>query len=160
MIIRLLLSVLMLTGTFPARSCTCAAADASTPAELAQPVGVAVEDPPAVPEKACRCSHRSAARGAENAASISAAAHCPACSGVDHSHDPDRHQRDCPAVNPRPVAPAVQSPVAELPVDAGVTLPLSLTFLPAERRSAAHEHLTRAVAAPVPLYLSLLSIRI
>ena len=81
MLIRLLLSALMLTGTFPARSCTCAAADASTPADFAQPAGAAVEAPPAVPEKACRCSHRSAARGAENAASISAAAHCPACSG-------------------------------------------------------------------------------
>lgn len=150
MLVRLLVAILMVTGPIPVRVCTCAAASApKTPVTCDSP-----ESAPK-PTKRCGCSRTSPSREL-------------ASNSVDavHTHDEDtapvdRHDRDCPAVNPAPVAsfPA-PSPTVDCPADPGLLLPAWDEPVSSGRVCAPPQSDHRLFGATVPLYLSLLSIRI
>ena len=148
MLVRLLVAVLMLTGPLPVRVCTCAAATGTPQAATGVPA------PEASPErvKGCGCGHR-VADGETPEAAVGG-------NRVGTPTPPDRHDRDCPAVNPRPVVSAVLTPVADLPDDPGVGL-FEPVELPVSNRPG-NTSQARPASAPlaVPLYLSLLSLRI
>lgn len=155
MLVRLLVAVLVAAGPMPVRLCTCAAAQAPS-------VPTGSPAPGFTPETGnrCGCGHRS--QTSEGAAVDADTAH-----GLPHvdqpadtpSH-PDRHDRDCPAVNPRPVvSAAVPTPAAEPPADLGVGVPGWVESETARPHAAPRPH-TQSEGRAVPLYLSLLSLRI
>ena len=150
MLVRLLVAVLMLTGPLPVRACTCAAVTGSPHLP-----GTPAPDTPPDQVKGCGCSHRAAEDGVSPPAETGGGG-----DRVATPTHPDRHDRDCPAVQPRPVVSAVLTPAADLPADPGVGL-----FVPVESPISAKPGVTSHVRpAPVPpavpLYLSTLSLRI
>jgi hypothetical protein len=155
MLVRLLIAVLMLTGPTPVRVCTCAAsARPSAPVEppLSQPV----------PEgKTCGCAHRAKA-SAESTATIDKAPthdHARTDGVTGHSH-PDRHDRDCPAVNPRPVvSAAVLTPAADAPTDPGFSVSVWVEPSGTRHLRAASRLEPQPLVCTIPLYISLLTLR-
>ncbi len=149
MLVRLLVAVLMLVGPLPVRVCTCAAAAAQT-----CPPSVT----PAAPEPE-RCGCRSGAEPADHAEpQLAVGARTSDAGG--HSH-PDRHDRDCPAVNPAPVqSTATPAPTLDAPADAGPCPPPRVEPSVVTRSRAASRSAPRPVVGTVPLYISLLSIRV
>lgn len=152
MLIRLLLTVLMLAGPLPARVCTCQAAGPQSPAG-----GVSGEAAPS--KKSCRCSHHrlSSEQDIDHAEKGD---QCDVCSVSGRSGEHEPHQQDCPVLNPRPVPQALQSPAPDVPVDAGVALPVIAEPSRSETAASRVRHRHRPLPSAVPLYLSLLSIRI
>lgn len=148
MLVRLLVAVLMLTGPLPVRFCTCAAATGcpspSTEFSIPEP-----------PQRSTGCGCE---RGATDkpAADTSTGQH----RGAATNDAPVQHDRGCPAVNPRPTVSAVLTPAADLPADLGLGL-FDPVELPSCNQSRA-AFLARQFSPPlaVPLYLSLLSLRI
>ena len=149
MAVRLLIAVLMLAGPTPANVCTCAAAGSSCPpAGPTTPLGTGHDT-------GCGCPHPAPTGGeltAADSAGHDRTAESPA--------DTERHEPSCPAVNPRPAVPTTApTSTADLPADPGVAAPSGIG--PPDR--ARHHVLSRPghrSAGPVPLYLSLLSLRI
>ena len=147
MLIRLLVAVLTLVGPMPFRVCTCAA---SAPAQ--QPAGAPAPAAPAKVKK-CRCADcgpaaDTAAPGGTGSAKCEAA--LPSAP----------HDRDCPAVNPRPVVrDAGPTPVPDIPTDDGAVRtvipsePLTLAGAPAASGSE------RPHAPKTPLYNTFLTLR-
>lgn len=149
MAVRLLIAVLMLAGPTPANVCTCAAAGTSTAPAGPTTVSGARQ------ATGCGCQHRAPAAG-----DATAAGHVHADRTAEPPASPDRHDRDCPAVNPRPAASATApASAAGPPADPGVVVPPQ-----AGPPGHARHHVTprpgHRTAGPVPLYLSLLSLRI
>ncbi|MBX9579284.1 MAG: hypothetical protein K2X87_03165 [Gemmataceae bacterium] len=149
MAVRLLIAVLMLAGPIPANACTCAAS--GTPTAPAEPTTVSDTGH----ATGCGCQHPTPSAGG-----ATAAARAHADRTAEPPASPDRHDRDCPAVNPRPVASATAPTwAAEPTADLGVVAP-------SESGPPGHacQHVTarpgHRTAGPVPLYLSLLSLRI
>lgn len=154
MVIRLLLAVLMVAGPVPVRVCTCAAASPITNADSAVPV------PPGSAAKHCRCGHHPSAPAEASADPDDSMGHCDACSVSGRQPAHDQHERDCPSLNPRPAPQAVQTPVTDRPAEGCASLPVRLDAPRSARPAAVPSHLSRAGRSAVPLYLSLLSIRI
>lgn len=155
MFIRLLLALLMLTGPLPVGSCTCQASDAPRSETIESSI------PASALHKAHRCNHHHSS-DLSSGSSISSHDACEACSGGSHSTDSDRHQhdRDCPAVASRSVPQAVQGPVIDFSVTASLGISDWAGPVVAERVKASARHLHRPATVDVPLYLSLLSIRV
>lgn len=153
MLVRMLLAMLMLTGPVPVRLCTCAAS--------APPVVITEELVPGQrqPEvKSCGCGHR--AKPGEMPAATPDSARPDGSledSGTTGHTHPERHDRDCPAVNPRTVvSEAVLSPDA--PTDFGFSLPL-LTETPVVVRKVCSPPIAPLGPPSVPLYISLQTLR-
>ncbi len=156
MLVRLLVAVLMVTGPTPVRVCTCAVA---AHAPQAPAVGSLVEAP-SERSKACGCGHRAAAKESPRSAESSAAKDCGFRAAGSPPSQPERHDRDCPSVNPRPAVSAVVTPVADVPADACDGL-FVLVALPAFDRLGVSERVSLTFSPfAIPLYLSLLSLRI
>ena len=144
MLVRLLLVVLMTAGPIPVRLCTCAAAGGSDPRPAPPPA--------AAPAKSCGCKNHEVAESAPPAGdALKTRAAC--------AEQPVRHDRDCPAVNPRPaITAAAVTPAGDLAADSGPA--------PAARSDAPAIMRPISVASPdpgppsLPLYLSLRSLRI
>ena len=147
MLVRLLLAVLTAAGPMPVGACTCAAAVSPEP------------EPVAVPVKSCGCKNHTADDSARNPADrVASPRRCcemPAEPPARHDH----HDRDCPAAYPRPAASAAAVTVADdLPAETG----------PAPAATSDAPAITRPIRAaspdpgppPLPLYLSLRSLRI
>jgi len=153
--VRLLVAVLMLTGPMPVRVCTCAAAaHPAVPAE--QPL------PQPSPEAKSRgCGHRAKAN-AESAFTSDKTqthSHVQPDAATGHSH-PDRHDRDCPAVNPRPVVTAaVPTPAPDAPIDHAVSLAARVEPLLGGHRHVRLPLESQTAPSAVPLYLSLCTLR-
>lgn len=154
--VRLFIAVLMLTGPTPARVCTCAAAGApETPASCP-----AVRS---IPERdtGCGCGNHSAETetAPTDEADATRGHGDPTCEGPPHSN---QHDRDCPAIAPRPVvSTGVLTSVADAPTERGVDLPVCIASSSTVREShAVPQSRFRAGRDAVPLYLSLLSLRI
>lgn len=154
MLVRLLLAVLMLTGPLPVRVCTCAAASAP----VAPTAGAVAQ--PSTPEKGCRCGHRTATPADADSDLDRGSGRCAACSASDRAPAHDGHERDCPALNPRVVLPAVQTGVTDLPAYGDASLPAPLEPTHGVLAEATPPHLYKPARSAVPLFLSLLSIRI
>lgn len=156
MVLRLLLAVLMLMGPVPVRVCTCAASAApAIPAEEPAP------EQPQPEEKSCGCGHR-AKQGESPAATPDSAARpdgsLAESGATGHSH-PERHDRDCPAVNPRAaVSEAVLSPAPDAPTDFGFSLPL-LAETPFVGLKVCSAPAAPLGPPSVPLFISLLTLR-
>lgn len=149
MAVRLLIAVLMLAGPIPANACTCAAS--GMPTASAGPTTASG----ARHATGCGCPHRTPTAG-----DATAAGHVHADRTAEPPASPDRHDRDCPAANPRPVASATApTSAAEPPADPGVVVP-SETGPPGHTRRHVTPRPGHRAAGPVPLYLSLLSLRI
>lgn len=154
MLVRLLVAVLMLTGPMPVRVCTCAAS--------ARPTAPA-EEPfrqPSPQSKACGCGHRAKANAASTIPDKSQAhGHVPSDGTTGHSHT-DRHDRDCPAVKPRPVvSAAVQTPAPDTSTDHAVSLPAWVEPLLGGHRHIGFPLEAQTAPSAVPLYLSLCTLR-
>lgn len=146
MVTRVLLVVLVLAGQMPVRVCTCAAAARPSPERLRVTEGIP-------PVKGCGCGrHNAHAQHPTGAPDRSPA----------QTHqtpvDGDRHQPDCPAVNPRPVLKsALPTAVETAAADA----------TPAPRSDPALVHVGAPAVPtrhppgppPVPLFISLLVLR-
>lgn len=156
MLLRLLLAVLTVTGSIPVRLCTCAAA-VSTSLSANSPAA----EPPAAESKGCACRHRT-----HQSESVPTEARENAPSGdsrksAEHPTKPS-HDKDCPAVSPRPtVSATAPSPATDAPSDADAVL----HFVGDERSLTGPRHAARLAPThhsrgTLPLYLSLLSIRI
>lgn len=149
--VRLLVIVLMLVGSMPYRVCACAAAGTSADAPSPRPVHG---------DGDCGCKHRSKdSPGRTSAADAVVHGHPEQSSNAPSS--PVRHDRNCPAVNPRPVvSDAVSTPHAADPSDleasfgewVGLSAPDRPRLLPGLQLEAGRR--------AVPVYLSLLSIRL
>jgi hypothetical protein len=148
--------VLMLTGPMPVRVCTCAAA-----AGPSAPAREHTEPHPATVAKTCGCGHR-AKVSPEHSVAAERATSCGHVEPDDargHSH-PDRHDRDCPAVNPRPAASAaVLTPAPDAPVDLGISVPLCVEPAGGGLTRATSRREPEPVVSAVPLYISLLTLR-
>jgi hypothetical protein len=156
MLLRLVLAMLTVTGPIPVRVCTCAAAvsirlSANTPAA----------EPPAAESKGCACKHRTQeAEGAPAGASENA----PRGDSRKNAEYPAKpsHDKDCPAVSPRPtVSATAPSPATDAPSDADAVL----HFVGDEPSLSGPRHTALQTPAhhsrtTLPLYLSFLSIRI
>jgi hypothetical protein len=158
MLVRLLIAVLMLTGPLPVRVCTCAAAARpSAPADQALPsLG-----PPAAESTGCGCRNKSNADSQADAAETPSGDHSAREAGGGHSH-PDRqpHERNCPAVNPRPVVTAaVPSPAADAPTDHDLGLPLWVDPVGGCGARISSRPKRHQTLRSVPLYISLLTLR-
>lgn len=151
MAVRLLIAVLMLAGPTPANVCTCAAAGTSkAPAGPTTVIGGGHHT-------GCSCPHP--APTGELTAGDSAG-HDQADRTAEPPADPDRHEPGCPAVNPHPAAPTTApTSSANLPADPGVASPPGIGPPGHARRHVLSRPGHRS-AGPVPLYLSLLSLRI
>lgn len=148
MLVRLLVAVLMLTGPLPVRLCTCAAAAGTPPPSIGFSVPESIQR-----ATGCGCGHGTAdGTPAETATDQDCVA--------EPAGPPAQHDHDCPAVNPRPTVSAVLTPAADLPADPGVGLfepvELSVSNCPGASSQARPAFCYLAV----PLYLSLLSLRI
>lgn len=156
MLVRLLIAVLVLAGPMPVRFCTCAAAARPpAPADRTHPSAGA----PAPEAKGCGC------RAKSNAATATDAGQCGNLSatdaGGDHSHPgQQRHDRDCPAVNPAPVvAAAAPTPADHGPAayDLCPSSPVETVGGPNTGVGSRPER--RDIFRSVPLYISLLTLR-
>lgn len=159
MLFRLLLALLMLTGPLPVGSCTCQASDTQ---KTEAPELISPATPP-TPTTGHRCQHHHGSSD-DAISSISSWDHCDACSALSHSHDSDRHRpdhdRSCPAVTARAVPQAVQGPAIDVSLTAAPAM-LDWTGLAlADHVKPSAHHLRRPAKAEVPLFLSILSIRI
>lgn len=152
MLTRLLVAMLMLTGPVPVRVCTCAAA--SVPCDSI----CEVASSPA-PLKNCGCRHRSHTESPTT--DESARVNPRTSSTADDVPQQERHDRDCPAVNPLPPGPAaVPSPIADHPTDSGFGITLwAEPLFPGHSRPAMLWR-TEPTGQAIPLYLSLLTLRI
>lgn len=156
MLVRLLLAVLTVMGPTPVRVCTCAVA-ARAPQAPAK--GSLAESPPEG-SRACGCGHRATAQESPRTADPSTAKECGTLTVDSPPSQPDRHDRDCPAVNSCSVVSAVVTPVVAIPADACDGL-FVLVELPASDRLGVSERVSPTFAPfAIPLYLSLLSLRI
>ncbi len=154
MLVRLLIAVLMLTGPMPVRVCTCAAsARPAVPVEQLLPQ-------PSPESKACGCGHRAKANAESTIPDKSQAhRHVQSDGATGHSH-PDRHDRDCPAVNPRPVvSTAVPTPAPDAPTDHAVSLTARVEPLCGGHSHVGFPLLAQPAPSAIPLYLSLCSLR-
>ncbi len=149
MLVRLLLAVLTVAGPVPVRVCTCPAATETTPA----PASLPAESEPA---QGCGCKRHQtkAAPGAETSARTSG----HVASDSHRPHDPDRHDRGCPSASPRPVMSEGVSTTVDSPSDAATVLPLPVAKVARGRLVMPSDRSTSRL--PLPIYLSLLSIRI
>ncbi|MBN9122253.1 MAG: hypothetical protein J0I06_24455 [Planctomycetes bacterium] len=152
---RLLIAVLTLMGPVPLRACTCAASHAnrtSLPDDL---------NTPEVAEhgQSCSCVHDKA-EGVplDDRATDSSGGHRNPAE-LDGTHQPVQHERDCPAVSPRPlVREAVSQPATDAPTAGDAACPLAF---------AANAPSTGVLVPPskplrttkTPLYLTLLTLR-
>ena len=151
MLVRLLLAVLTAAGPVPVGACTCAVAGASEPEPTSAPV--------VAPVKTCGCKAHAAddsdRHPADRATPPRRCCEMPAEQPARHDH----HDRECPAANPRPAVVAVAvTPADDLTTDTGPA-PAVTSDAPAITRP------TRTVSPdpappPLPLYLSLCSLRI
>ena len=139
MLIRLLVAVLALVGPLPLRVCTCAASVPTRPARAATA--------PATVKK-CRCAgcRPPAAATTRDTGPVRCEAPPP----------PTTHDRDCPAVNPRPVArdsaaPAAPDAPAESAAPTAESVPLTSASVPIE--------FERTRAPRTPLYITFLALR-
>ena len=147
MLVRLLVAVLMLTGPLPVRVCTCAAATGST----SPSIGLSI---PEGPDRApgCGCGHGTADHATDRTAAGDRVAKTNGA--------PAQHDRDCPAVNPRPTVSAVLIPAADPPADPAVGLFEPVELSVSDRPHGAFPARPAFNPLSVPLYLSLLSLRI
>lgn len=148
MLVRLFAIVLALVGPLPFRVCTCAAAAPSNQALFISK-----------PDVDCGCKHHSSS-GTLSDADDSVVTGLTEISS-DTQPIPDRHHEDCPALNPRPVdPPAVQAPVEENTANVGLSAFVCVDPAIIERPCISHCSHNRPIGTDIPLYLSLLSIRI
>lgn len=158
MLIRLLLALLMLMGPIPVGSCTCQAADASKLKTTDESVPA-----PAAPSTH-RCKHHHALSDSTPTISAAGSHRCELCFAHNHESDSDRHQhdhdRDCPAVSAGSIPQAVQNSASDLSLTIGLDLPVWTGVTVADSATSADRHLPRSATADIPLFLSLLSIRI
>lgn len=149
MLVRLLLAVLTVAGPVPVRVCTCATAAESVPA----PIQAATVSEPA---QGCGCKRHQAEAGTGSEASAQLSGH------VRHdSHLPQesgRHERGCPSASPRPVMTEGAATAVDSPTDAATASLLPLVKIPGSRLLMPPDRSTSRL--PLPIYLSLLSIRI
>lgn len=155
MFLRLLLTVLMLMGPVPVRVCTCAASAAPV-----VPTEELVPEQPQPEAKSCGCGHR--AKQSETPAPTPESARSDGsvseCGATGHPHS-ERHDRDCPAVNPRAVvSQAVLSPAPDSPATFGFSAPL-LAETPVVGRKVCSPREAPLGPPSVPLYISLLTLR-
>ncbi len=156
MLVRLLVAVLMVTGPTPVRVCNCAVA---TRTSQAQAEGSLAESSPERSE-ACGCGHRATKKESLRTAETSTVKDCGSLTVDAPSSQPDRHDRDCPAVNPRPVVSAVVTPVADIPAGPCDGL-FVLVELPTSDQLGVSQRVSTTFAPfAIPLYISLLSLRI
>jgi hypothetical protein len=155
MLLRLVLATLMLTGSVPVRLCTCAPAVRSNTPASHSTHELAGES------AACGCKHRTNVSSGVRSLPEAETPHGDSDQTANPPAEPSRHNRECPAVSPRPIVSAtVPTPFSDAPADTGV-----VTFLSNETFSTACPHNSRTSDSrpsrgAVPLYLSLLSIRI
>lgn len=157
MLIRLLVAVLTLVGPMPFRVCTCAASSPATATVGSIPA-------PRAASRTCDCAH--------SAPSKPSRATTPSVTqGPAHDHDEpavtghnlpqqDRHEKDCPAINPRPaVGEAVITPATIPTADCtAALLPVGVT--PVSFARAPDAYPAEQFRAPgLPLYLTFLSLR-
>lgn len=152
MFVRLLIAVLMLVGPIPIRNCTCAA---SAPVS---PLGSSAT--PAEPEQSgCGCRTKTTATSTTADASIGS--HDPGCADEGHSHPGEKqHEQNCPAVNPPPTVTAVPSPAPDAPADYDNGYLFCADPLRVERTRVQPRQDTRRSSRSIPLYISLLTLRI
>lgn len=151
MLVRLLLAVLTAAGPMPVGACTCAAAGGSE----SQPATT----PAAAPVKTCGCKDHDADSDARHPADLTTTPDGCCGTPADHPARPDHHDRDCPAATPRPAVMAAAVTAADdLPADSGPA-PTATSDTPALCPPAPA---TSPVPGPppLPLYLSLRSLRI
>lgn len=150
MLVRLLLAVLTVAGPVPVRVCTCAtAAETTSPAPLPGPT---VSEP----AQGCGCKRHQAEAGP--AAEASAQMSCHVRSDSHPVQDPDQHERGCPSASPRPVMTEGAATAVDSPADAAAVSLLPFAKIPGSRLLMPPDRSTSRL--PLPIYLSLLSIRI
>ncbi len=149
MLVRLLLAVLTVAGPVPVRVCTCAATASDSPA----PVSLPAQPEPA---QGCGCKrHQSEAPAEADAGGRTSG------NSLSDSHRPqdtDQHERGCPSASPRPVMTEGAATAVDSPADG-----TSVTLLPLDKFTASRLLMPpdRSTSRlPLPIYLSLLSIRI
>lgn len=151
MLVRLLLAVLTAAGPMPVGACTCPAAGGPEH----QPASV----PASAPVKTCGCKTHAADGSTHHPTDRVATPHRSTEVWAEYPARPDRHDRDCPAANPRPAATAAVVPAADdLPAVADLA-PAATSDTPALCRPAPAASPDPGPPA-LPLYLSLRSLRI
>ena len=156
MLVRLLVAVLMLTGSNPARVCTCAAS-ASQPTNV-DPTGSKPANPTTPERSGCGCRDKAATNDSSRPCGESSWD----AESVWGCHSPTErqpHDPHCPAVSAPPVVCAIPTPAPDVPAES------DFGFL-AWCEPQADEHVRsvhRVEVAPfrpaVPLYISLLTLR-
>lgn len=149
MLVRLLLAVLTVAGPVPVRVCTCAATASESPA----PVVPAAQPEPT---QGCGCKRHQAETPKEVEASARTSGH--GLSDFHPSQDPDQHERGCPSASPRPVMTEGAATGVDYPAEAVVDSLLPLAKISGSRLLMPTDRSTSRL--PLPIYLSLLSIRI
>ncbi|VTU01684.1 unnamed protein product [Gemmataceae bacterium] len=157
MLVRLLIAVLMLTGPNPVRACTCAASDGlSAPSfQTSSAVDVSVSG-----KAGCGCrnkTHQESPANAENASGYRYPA-CPQGGHTDSGGHP--HHPDCPAVVSSPVVSAIPTPAPDAPTDCDVGVPIRACSWFAAPVRLADRFDSGHCFRSVPLYISLLTLRI
>jgi hypothetical protein len=157
MLVRLLIAVLMLTGPNPVRACTCAASD-GLPALSFQP-SLAV-DASVSGKGGCGCrskTHQASTASAE----LGSCDRDPVCPQGGHS-DSGRHPHhpDCPVVVASPVVSAIPTPAPDAPTDCDVGVPIRTGSWFADPVRLAGRFDSGHSFRSVPLYISLLTLRI
>lgn len=143
MLFRLLLVVLILVGQVPVGVCTCAASEAGHRHTTELPAAVA---------PSC-CEHWHHAPDADEPAE-------PCSTPLADDLDPDGHHPSCPAASPRPaLAAAPTAPVETGPTAAAADVILAPPLI-LITSAAPHSAPLRPHGYPVPLFISLLVLRI
>lgn len=150
MVSRLLLVLLILSGSIPVRICTCTAS-------AAHPNPPAVEQSPEQSSEKPRCGCRSKSKPIENDIRQSAVAE----SQCHDEHGPLSHDRDCPAANPlNPLEPAVSTATPETLTALDLVQPQWNSPYGSSAIPKAFPPIFRIHVDPLPRYLELLTLLI
>lgn len=149
MLVRLLLAVLTVAGPVPFRVCTCAA----TATESTTPAPLPVQSEPA---QGCGCKRHQSETPSEADAGGRRSGH--AISDSHRPQDADQHERSCPSASPRPVMTEGVTTAVDSPADAATVSLLPLVRVSGSRLLMPPDRSTSRL--PLPIYLSLLSIRV
>lgn len=154
MLVRLLIAVLMLTGPLPVRFCTCAASAPS----LVPPDQFSLAPPsPASGTKKCGCPTKLNIEAESQDQAYDSAQ----CDPATHDSHPDRHERNCPAVNPDSIiSVAVLTLTADPQTSAVLEFSLSWSVpLDISQRVGSSYLPSRPSLRTVPFYISFLNLR-
>jgi len=143
MLVRLLIAVLMLTGSLPVRQCTCASAAHAIPDEYSSAV-------PKSQSGKCECHRETTADEARDHDQEKASLPQP----CQH-----HHEQNCPAAYPRVVPPAIPSPAVELSTDLDFAEPFWIASEGEARPFEANWSKSPQPLRSVPLYIVHLTLR-